>query len=87
MLRNNINSLCEKLIEEQGKYINYYKVKKSFGTEKQKDFEEMVLKKIGDFNSFEKMDFGLTVHKLNEEIKGLRSKLDEDLILNKDKIK
>ena len=45
---NEVNRLSENFIEEQKKYINYFKVKKQFGKTKESEFLEMLNKKGND---------------------------------------
>jgi hypothetical protein len=56
--RNEINQLSSKLIEEQNKYMNYYKMKKTMTSDKKKEFNEYIHKQFGDFNSNGLLQFG-----------------------------
>lgn len=69
--------MTEKVIDEQTKYINFFKTKKNYGADKRKDFEDLVLKKVGDFGSFEKLELGILIQNIKSEIKQLK-----DITLN-----
>ena len=70
--------MCSKLGEEQEKYINYYKAKKYHLGEKSKEFEENVMKKMGDFNNFEKMYMGLYIQNIRSELDNINSNFEND---------
>jgi hypothetical protein len=69
---NELNKTCDKYIEEQKKYINYYKVKKTFGKTKESEFLEQLSKKGNELAKLEKIDISIlskNIHNLNEKIK------------------
>lgn len=61
--------------------MNYYKIKKSYGSDKNKDFDEYVFKKMGDLQHFEKMDLGIYIQGLRSSIKDLNETIGLDLNL------
>jgi len=67
----NINSNCENYIKEQEKLINLLKIKNSFTKDRLKEFNETVLKKNGDFSNYEKMEIGIIISNIKENIKDL----------------
>ena len=81
IIRRNINNYCDRLIDEQEKYINYYKVKKTYGGDKNKDFDEITMKKVGDFHNFDKMYLGLYIQNLKTELSSVNNVMDEDKLL------
>lgn len=68
---SNINLNCDNFIKEQEKLINLIKMKNSYSKDKLKEFNEMIFKKIGDFSNYEKMDIGIIVSNIKENIKDL----------------
>jgi hypothetical protein len=53
--------------------MNYYKMKKTMGNDKKKEFKEIIHKQFGDFNNFEKMEMGHLIHNLNTNLNDLKS--------------
>jgi hypothetical protein len=56
---NEVNRLSENFIEEQKKYINYFKVKRQFGKTKESEFLEMLNKKGNELANLDKIDISL----------------------------
>jgi hypothetical protein len=76
---NVLNKTSEKLIEEQKKYINYYKVKKSYGKTKESEFLELLNKKGNDLAKLDKIDISVhskNIQNLNEQIKTLTDQIN-----------
>lgn len=46
-------------------------MKKIMGDDKKKEFDELLFKKVGDFNNFEKMELGLLISNLKNGLKEL----------------
>ena len=67
-----LNRLSDRFIEEQKKYQNYYKVKRTFGKEKQSDFKDLVNKKIGEFGKFDKNEIGILSYNIKNGINLLK---------------
>mmetsp|Transcript_34104 Transcript_34104/g.35402 ORF Transcript_34104/g.35402 Transcript_34104/m.35402 type:complete len:312 (+) Transcript_34104:3-938(+) len=72
-----LNKLCGKIIEEQGKYLTFYKTKKVMGNEKKKELDELTQKKIGDFANFEKMEMGIVIQNMKTELSQLKELISE----------
>lgn len=70
---SNINLNCDNFIKEQDKLINLIKMKNSYSKDKLKEFNEMIFKKIGDFSNYEKMDIGIIISNIKENIKDFRN--------------
>lgn len=46
------------------------------GVNKHKELEDLVVKRIGDFNNFQKLDLGVTLQNLKSEITELRATIN-----------
>ena len=58
-------------MEEQKKYVEYYKLKKSFGKNKETEFKYALNKKGNELNKMEKIDISLiskNISNLSEQI-------------------
>ena len=72
-----LNKNCEKFIDEQKNYINYYKMKKTYGKAKEREFLEQLTKKGNELSKMDKIDISLTtknIQNMNEQIKNLMKK-------------
>ena len=71
---NEINKKTETFIEEQKKYINYYKVKRQFGKTKESEFLELQNKKGSELANLEKIDMSIiskNILNMNERVKSV----------------
>ncbi len=71
---NEINKSSEKFIEEQKKYINYYKVKRQFGKTKESEFLELLNKKGNELANLDKIDMSIlskNIMNMNERVKSV----------------
>jgi hypothetical protein len=69
---NEINKFSEKFIDEQKKYINYYRVKRQFGGTKESEFFELLNKKGNELANLDKIDLSIlskNIMNMNERIK------------------
>jgi hypothetical protein len=69
---NEINKKSENFIDEQKKYINYYKVKRQFGKTKESEFLELLNKKGSELANLDKIDVSImskNILNMNERIK------------------
>jgi hypothetical protein len=75
-----LNKLSEKLfIREQKKYINYYKIKKQYGKNKESEFFELLNKKGNEFANLDKLDmpiYSKNILNMNERIKTITDKMN-----------
>jgi hypothetical protein len=72
--RNELNNLAESYIEEQKKYINYYKVKKTYGKSRENEFVEFSNKKGNELSKMDKLDMAVLSNNINvltEQILGI----------------
>ena len=60
-----MNKKSDNFIEEQKKYINYYKTKKSYG-KKEAEFQEYVNKKGNELSKIDKIDISLLTNEISE---------------------
>ena len=66
-----MNKNSEKFSDEQKKYIEYFKLKKSFGKNKENEFKDALNKKGSELNKMEKIDISLiskNISNLSEQI-------------------
>jgi hypothetical protein len=70
-----LNKISDTFIEEQKKYMNYYKVKKSYG-KKEQEFNEFVNKKGGELNKIDKIDISVLSHNISELVEQIKSVTD-----------
>jgi hypothetical protein len=71
---NEINKISEKFIDEQKKYINYYKVKRQFGKTKESEFLELLNKKGNELANLDKIDLSIlskNIINMNERVKAV----------------
>lgn len=76
---NTLNKMCDKLIDEQKKYINYYKIKKQFGKTKESEFLEMLNKKGNELANLDKIDLSIlskNISNMNERIKSMTDRVN-----------
>lgn len=76
---NELNKLSEKFIQEQKKYINYYKIKKQYGKTKESEFFELLNKKGNELASLDKLDmpiYSKNIVNMNERIKTITDKFN-----------
>lgn len=69
-----MNKNCERFIEEQKKFLNYFKNKKPTLKTKEKEYSDQSTKKTGEFS---KMDISIAsknILEMNEQIKNLMNK-------------
>ncbi len=69
--RNELNKNSEKFLEEQKKYVEYFKLKKSFGKNKENEFKDALNKKGNELSKMEKIDISLiskNISNLSEQI-------------------
>jgi hypothetical protein len=80
--RNDLNILAETYIEEQKKYINYYKIKKTYGKNKEMEFFELSNKKGNELFKMDKMDLALLSNNINELSEKILSITDNITVKN-----
>lgn len=71
---NEINKKSENFIDEQKKYINYYKVKRQFGKTKESEFLELLNKKGSELANLDKIDVSImskNILNMNERVKSV----------------
>ena len=71
---NELNKTSEGLIDEQKKYINYYKIKRQFGKTKESEFLELLNKKGSELANLEKIDMSImskNILDMNERVKSV----------------
>jgi hypothetical protein len=76
---NELNKLSEKFIQEQKKYINYYKIKKQYGKTKESEFFELLNKKGNELANLDKLDmpiYSKNILNMNERIKTITDKMN-----------
>merc|ERR1712004_239150 len=66
---NELNKNSEKFAEEQKKYIDYYKLKKTLGKNKENEFNELLSKKGSELSKMEKIDISIISKKFIEYIR------------------
>ena len=67
-----MNKISDTFIEEQKKYVNYYKTKKSYG-KKEQEFYEFVNKKGSELSKIEKIDISILSHNISELVEQIKS--------------
>ena len=70
-----MNKKSDSFIDEQKKYINYYKIKKSYG-KKEAEFQEYVNKKGSELSKIDKIDVSLLTNEISELTNQIRSITD-----------
>jgi len=76
---NELNKMSEKFIQEQKKYINYYKIKKQYGKTKESEFFELLNKKGNELANLDKLDmpiYSKNILNMNERIKTITDKMN-----------
>jgi hypothetical protein len=76
---NELNKLSGNFIEEQKKYINYYKVKKQYGKTKESEFFELLNKKGNELASLDKLDISIcskNILSMNERLKTITDRIN-----------
>jgi hypothetical protein len=76
---NELNKLSQKFIQEQKKYINYYKIKKQYGKTKESEFFELLNKKGNELANLDKLDmpiYSKNILNMNERIKTITDKMN-----------
>lgn len=76
---NEVNKMSEKFIDEQKKYINYYKIKKQFGKTKESEFLELLNKKGNELANLDKIDMSIyskNIMSMNERVKTAIDKIN-----------
>jgi hypothetical protein len=82
---NEINKKSEVFIEEQKKYINYYKIKRQFGKAKESEFLELLTKKGSELSTLDKIDMALlskNIINMNERIKTVMDHMEVKNVFN-----
>jgi hypothetical protein len=79
---NEINKFSEKFIEEQKKYINYYKIKKQYGKTKESEFLELLNKKGNELANLDKIDLSILSKNIMNMNERMKSVSDHILIKN-----
>lgn len=72
-----LNKNCEKFIEEQKMYINFYKMKKNYGKAKDIEFIQQMSKKGNELSKMDKIDINITtknIKNMQQQINNLLKK-------------
>lgn len=80
-----MNKNCEKFIEEQKKYITYYKVKKTYGKKREREFLELLSKKGNELASLNKLQISIdskNILNMNQQIKAMMDQNEINNYLN-----
>ncbi len=72
-----VNRLSEAFIEEQKKYINYFKVKRQFGKTKESEFLEMLNKKGSELANLDKFDITIAAKNINNIKDRIKASIDQ----------
>ena len=84
---NDVNKKSESFIEEQKKYINYYKIKRQFGKTKESEFLELLNKKGSELANLDKIDVSIISKNLlnmNERVKTMIDHMNVKNVFNLD---
>jgi hypothetical protein len=84
---NDVNKKSESFIEEQKKYINYYKIKRQFGKTKENEFLELLNKKGSELATLDKIDVSIISKNLlnmNERVKTMIDHMNVKNVFNLD---
>lgn len=77
-----MNIHSEKFAEEQKKYIEYFKLKKASGKNKESEFNEFLSKKGNELSKLEKIDISILSKNLSTISDQINSLLDQSNIKN-----
>ena len=80
--RNELNKNSEKFIDEQKKYIDYFKLKKTYGKNKENEFKELLHKKGNDLSKLEKIDISVISKNISSLSEQINTLLDQSNIKN-----
>lgn len=76
MYSNDLNKQSELFIDEQRKFINYYKIKKTYGKGKEQEFVELLNKKGSDLFKLDRVDISLMTNSLNNMRQQIKTIID-----------
>lgn len=77
-----MNKNSEKFVEEQKKYIEYYKLKKTFGKNKENEFNDLLSKKGSELSKMEKIDISIITKNLSSLSDQINTLLDQSNMKN-----